>query len=259
VAVDFRRWAKWTAATSFVLLLVALASFGNAMDEMIPLLDPEQENVARLEPGESIVVELDKNRYYVALRTLEDGKEPGHEARLIDPNGEEIEGKAPTSLHVDRVLEEDGPKYRPVWTYYLDDSANYTLHNDGNGALWLVDDAAAEKEIFTNPIVLLMFSTCCFGLIIGLLAIIFAIISTRQNPRKEEKVVSGLVIDGRVMTTDELYRMQKDGSLDNPPSSQESVADPFVSEKSKIEPEITIHQDPKSNIVESEWKEWDEG
>mgnify|MGYP001605132055 CR=1 FL=1 len=259
MAVDFRRWAKWGAATSFVLLLVALASVGNAMDEMIPLLDPEQENVARLESGEAIVVELDKNRYYVALRTLEDGKEPESEARLIDTNGEEIEGKAPTSLHVDRVLEEDGPKYRPVWTYYLDDSANYTLHNDGNSALWLVDDAAAEKEIFTNPVVLLMFSTCCFGLIIGLLAIIFAIISTRQNPRKEEKVVSGLVIDGRVMTTDELYRMQKGEEVSDSSFTQEKVADPFVSSGAGAAKQKIIQQDLDSEINETEWKEWDEG
>jgi hypothetical protein len=229
------------------------------MDEMIPLLDPEQENVARLESGESIVVELDKNRYYVALRTLEDGKEPESEARLIDTNGEEIEGKAPTSLHVDRVLEEDGPKYRPVWTYYLDDSANYTLHNDGNSALWLVDDAAAEKEIFTNPVVLLMFSTCCFGLIIGLLAIIFAIISTRQNPRKEEKVVSGLVIDGRVMTTDELYRMQKGEEVSDSSFTQEKVADPFVSSDAGAAKQKIIQQDLDSEINETEWKEWDEG
>ncbi len=259
MGVDFRRWAKWAAATSFVLLLVALASVGNAMDEMIPLLDPEQENVARLEPGESIVVELDKNRYYVALMTLEDGKEPGYEARLIDPNGEEIEGKAPTSLHVDRVLEEDGPKYRPVWTYYLDDSANYTLHNDGNGALWLVDDAAAEKEIFTNPIVLLMGSTCCFGFIIGLLAITFAIISTRQKPRKKEKVVSGLVIDGRVMTTDELYRIQKGEEVSASSFAQKKVADPFVSSDVVPAKQKIIQQDLDSGINEGEWKEWDQG
>ena len=258
MAVDFRRWAKWGAATSFVLLLVALASFGNAMDEMV-LEDPEKENVAKLEAGEAISVELVEDRYYVALRIIIEGEDTESLVRIINSEGEEIQASVSTKWFGDRPLDGEGPFYRPVKIYFVDDSGTYTIHNDGSDTLWLVDETSAQMEMITIPIVLLMFSTCCFGLIIGLLAIIFAIISTRQNPRKEEKVVSGLVIDGRVMTTDELYRMQKDGSLDNPPSSQESVADPFVSEKSKIEPEITIHQDPKSNIVESEWKEWDEG
>ena len=260
MSADFKRWAKWTAAISFVLLLVSLASFGPAMDKMLPLLDPEQENVAKLEEGSSISVGLTDTRYYVILRVVEDGIDPSPEVRLVDSDGEEIQGSAPTSLHVDRELDAEGPKYRPVWVYYPQNTANYTIHNDGDNTLWLVDDAAAESEMLRNPIVLLMASTCCFGFIIGLLAIIFAIISTRQKPRKKEKIVSGLVIDERVMTTDELYRMQKGEEVSDSSFTQEKVADPFVSsDAAPAAKQKIIQQDLDSEIDETEWKEWDEG
>ncbi|MFL2956401.1 MAG: hypothetical protein CND29_03145 [Marine Group II euryarchaeote MED-G36] len=259
MGVDFRRWAKWAAATSFVLLLMFLASFGPAMDKMLPLLDPEQENVAKLEEGGSISVELTDTRYYVILRVVEDGVNPAPEVRLVDSDGEEIQGSAPTSLHVDRELDAGGPKYRPVLVYYPKNTANYTIHNDGDNTLWLVDDAAAESEMLRNPIVLFMGSTCCFGFIIGLLAIIFAIISTRQKPRNKEKVVSGLVIDGRVMTTDELYRIQKGEEVSASSFAQEKVADPFVSSDTVPAKQKIIQQDLDSGINEAEWKEWDQG
>jgi len=259
VSADFKRWAKWTAATSLVLLLVSLASFGPAMDKMLPLLDPEQENVAKLEGGDSISVGLTDTRYYVILRVVADGVDPSPEVRLVDSDGEDIQGSAPTSLHVDRELDAKGPKYRPVWVYYPKNTANYTIYNDGDNTLWLVDDAAAESEMLRNPIVLLMASTCCFGFTIGLLAIIFAIISSRQKPRKKEKVVSGLVIDGRVMTTDELYKIQKGGEVNTSSFTQEKVADPFVSNETPTAKQKIIQQDLDSEINETEWKEWDEG
>ena len=104
-----------------------------------------------------------------------------------------------------------------------------------------------------------MASTCCFGFIIGLLAIIFAIISTRQKPRNKEKVVSGLVIDGRVMTTDELYRIQKGEEVSASSFAQEKVADPFVSSDTVPAKQKIIQQDLDSGINEAEWKEWDQG
>tara|TARA_Y100001968_G_scaffold331933_1_gene388308 strand:- start:19846 stop:20619 length:774 start_codon:yes stop_codon:yes gene_type:complete len=255
VGADWRRAAKWTSAGSFVLLLVAIASFGPAMDQIEPLQDPEKENVAEVEAGESLSVDLIEGRYYVALRIIVEGEDTESLVRLIDSEGEEMEESLSSNWFGDRPIDGEGPLYRPVKIYFLYDSGSYVLHNDGDDTLWLVDESSMQLKMLTIPTVLLLFSTCCFGLISGVMAIILAILSLRFQRITEEKV-TGIVVSDDIMSTDELYRTYH--KL-NDEEKIGAVADPFVNknlEKEILEPEVKNEINPTS---ESEWKEWDEG
>ena len=56
--MDFRRIAKWSSAISVLLLITFMAILPGAVEKMEPMLDPEQQNVARLEAGESSSVDF---------------------------------------------------------------------------------------------------------------------------------------------------------------------------------------------------------
>ena len=275
MSLDYRRIAMWTSGISCVLLLVAIATAGNAFDAMRPMLDPEQENVMRLDPGESQGAELIRSHYYVALRVVTDGQDPAADLRMVSGNGEDvIEGTAPNSrLHVDRQPDADGPIYRPVRVFIVPESGSYTLHNEGDSELWLVDDYANQLQVFTNPTVLVMFGSCCLGLIVGLVAIVFAILTLR-NRSPEQKKVSGIVINGRVMTTDELYQAQREGDSSSEGESgqviqrpTDSVPDPFIDSTESTQSGSPDSQSAKSQEStndtttegEDKWRSWDEG
>jgi len=242
------------------------------MEEMGSVLDPEKQNVVRLESGESAAIDLVDSHYYAALRVVGDGDGPSADLRLVDAAGEvEIEGDAPHKiLHADRLIDENGPTYRPVRTFIVPDSASYPLHNEGDSTLWLVDDYASEMEIISNPTILAMFGTCCFGLIAGLIAIIFAILAFRSRSKAPKQQVSGVVIEGRVMTTDELFRAQQqnDSGADEAGIAQaqrqsSNVPDPFVGQSTEITSQQPNKTDSSTSKDEDKggesWRGWDEG
>lgn len=239
------------------------------MDAMTPMLDPEQEHILHLQGGEMESGKLIDTHYYVALRIVVEGEDsPAADLRLVtDDDGEkEIEGEAPSALHVDRQLSADGPTYRPVRVFTVPDTGDYTLHNEGNSELWLVDDFANEMQVFSEPSVLVMFGSCCLGLIIGLVAIVFTILTLKNRDSKDGKQVSGIVIEGRVMTTDELYRAQQagiEGSSESQGHETDRIPDPFTgSQDSQPERELnrTSGTSPEASDKDSDkWRSWDEG
>ena len=160
MSLDFRRIAMWASGVSFALLVAFILFMPDGMEEMGSILDPEKENVVRLEVGESAAIDLVDSHYYVALRVVGNDGDPSADLRLVDDGGEEIEGDAPGWLHTDRLIEENGPTYRPIRVFIVPDSASYTLHNEGDSTLWLVDDYASEMKIISNPTILAMFGSC---------------------------------------------------------------------------------------------------
>ena len=271
MALDSRRIAMWASGVSIALFVAFILVMPEAMDEMGSVLDPEKQNVARLESGESAAIDLLDSHYYVALRVVEDGADPSADLRLVDEDGEtEIEGDAPHFLHTDRLIEENGPTYRPVRAFIVQDSASYTLHNEGDSTLWLVDDYTSQIEIISNPTILAMFGSCCFSLIAGLISIIFATLAFRSRSKAPKQEVRGIVIEGRVMTTDELYRTQQkteSGSDENGiaqaqrPSS--NVPDPFVGQSDEVVSQTPTKSDSSTNKDGEQggesWRGWDEG
>ena len=259
MAVNFRRVAQWSSAISVLLLITFMAVLPGTYEKMEPMLDPEQQNVARLEAGESASVDFVGGHVYVALRVSEDGNDPVAELRLFDEENQEFSGDSPTRLHVERFV--NGTSYAPVRVFCFPngcDSGTYTLHNEGDSVLWLVDDSASDFEFFTEPLVLATFATCCLGVMSGIIALIFAILMFQNKSNQDGKQVSGLIIDGRVMTTDELYRAHQEQNKEI-----SDVPDPFVrssADNQAIEP---ISDENDLQIGEEEgadaWKGWDEG
>jgi hypothetical protein len=271
VSLDFRRIAMWASGVSFALLVAFILFMPDGMEEMGSILDPEKENVARLEAGESAAIDLVDSHYYAALRVVGNGDDPSADLRLVDDGGEtEIEGGAPGWLDTDRLIEENGPTYRPIRIFIVPDSASYTLHNEGDSTLWLVDDYASQIEIISNPTILAMFGSCCFSLIAGLIAIIFATLAFRSRSKAPKQQVSGVVIEGRVMTTDELFRAQQqnESSADEVGIAQvqrqsSNVPDPFVGQSTEVAsqpPNKTDSSTSKDGDQGGEsWRGWDEG
>jgi len=271
VSLDFRRIAMWASGVSFALLVAFILFMPDGMEEMGSILDPEKENVVRLEAGESAAIDLVDSHYYVALRVVGNGDDPSADLRLVDDGGEtEIEGDAPGWLHTDRLIEENGPTYRPIRAFIIPDSASYTLHNEGDSTLWLVDDYASEMEIISNLTILAMFGSCCFSLIAGLIAIIFATLAFRSRSKAPKQQVSGVVIEGRVMTTDELFRAQQqtesgadEAGIAQAQRPSSNIPDPFVGQST----EVASHPPKKTDSSTSKdgdqggesWRGWDEG
>jgi hypothetical protein len=270
VSLDFRRIAMWASGVSFALLVAFILFMPDGMEEMGSILDPEKENVVRLEVGESAAIDLVDSHYYVALRVVGDGEDPSADLRLVDDGGEkEIEGDSPHKvLHTDRLIEENGPTYRPIRVFIVPDSASYTLHNEGDSTLWLVDDYASEMKIISNPTILAMFGSCCFSLIAGLIAIIFATLAFRSRSKAPKQQVSGVVIEGRVMTTDELFRAQQqtesgadEAGIAQAQHPSPNVPDPFVGQSTEVASQPPKKTDSSTSIDEGgeSWRGWDEG
>ena len=258
MAVNFRRIAKWSSAISVLLLITSMALLPGAYENMEPMLDPEQQNVARLESGESAAVDFVGGHVYVALRQSEGG-DPGADLRLMDEQGEEFSGNSPGRLHSERFV--NGTSYSPVRVFCFPSGCNegtYTLYNEGNSVLWLVDDSASDSEFLTEPLIIAAFGTCCLGVISGIIALIFAILMLGNSSSKDGKQVSGLVIDGIVMTTDELYRAYREQNNDT-----SGVPEPFVTNPSNKQNIQSDSDESDSQIGEGDsdddWKGWDEG
>ena len=271
MGLDLRRIAMWASGVSFALVVAFILVMPEGMEEMGLVLDPEKQNVVRLEAGESAAIDLVDSHYYVALRVVGNGDDPSADLRLVDDGGEmEIEGGAPGWLDTDRLIEENGPTYRPIRIFIVPDSASYTLHNEGDSTLWLVDDYTSQIEIISNPTILAMFGSCCFSLIAGLIAIIFATLAFRSRSKAPKQQVSGVVIEGRVMTTDELFRAQQqnESSADEVGIAQvqrqsSNVPDPFVGQSTEVAsqpPNKTDSSTSKDGDQGGEsWRGWDEG
>ncbi len=260
MAVNFRRVAKWSSAISVLLLITFMAILPGAVEKMEPMLDPEQQNVARLEAGESSSVDFVGGHVYVALRVNDGENDPAAELRLLfDDENQEFSGDSPTRLHVERFV--NGTSYAPVRVFCFPngcDSGTYTLHNEGDSVLWLVDDSASDIEFLTEPLVLATFGTCCLGVMSGIIALIFGILVFRNKSNQDGKQVSGLIIDGRVMTTDELYHAHQEQNKE-----VSDVPDPFVRSSTNNRVKEPISDENDLQIGEEEggdaWKGWDEG
>ncbi|MBK70732.1 MAG: hypothetical protein CMB53_05005 [Euryarchaeota archaeon] len=242
------RWAKILSGCSFLLLLIAVLSASNALDDAEPYLDPEQFNVAFVEAGGSSSVDLTDDRYYLALRVADGDEEVPVELRLTDPDGVDCPWEKPGALSIDRQVSPDSPVYRTVRVFLPGESGVYTLHNDASeGTVWIVDDYAAQSEMLGSSSVLLMMFGCCFGVPFGLVALILAVIGW-SRPKEDKVEVSAQV---RIMTTEEIYNQHNEVS-----SPEEEVPGPWKNpETSSAGVDEVAEEEP---VAES-WENWDNG
>jgi len=243
------QWAKRLSGASFLLLLIGLISYHYAMPSMFDALDPEQNRMLELEPGASGEIEIFSLGEYSALR-LEGNEEAA--LRLVNANGVEDDGSAPTALDFNRPME-DGVVYVVVRVFRTSAAGEYTLHNDGESTLWFVDDISPQASLFTEPWVLMMMVGCCLGPVLGVIGLILALIGWGSRGKGNTSVM--LNNQGRLPTTEELYR-QYHGIESNP---EDQVPDPFSRMDKGKEIESETGFDYSEEETGPDWKGWDEG
>lgn len=243
------QWAKRLTGVSVLLLLIGVVSYYNAMPSMYEQLDPAQNHMLELEPGESGQVEIAALGEYVALRL--EGDDSAN-LRLIDSTGQEDEGSAPTALDIARTGE-DGVSYDAVRVFRSSAAGEYTLHNDGSTALWFVDDVSAQAALFTEPWFVVMMVGCCLGPVIGVIGLILALIGWGSRGKENAPVV--LNNQGRLPTTDELYR-QYHGIEAEP---EADIPGPFADTEQSEVVETEAQEDVSNDEAKPEWEWWDEG
>jgi hypothetical protein len=262
VSTRLRRATKGSAIAALVLLLVGVAAYASSYDELARLMDPEENNLADLDSGESAQIEISGGSQIAALRLINESSTEDPQVRLVGVGGLE-EGREPNLLDTKWISEDGGRIYEAVRIYEPGLTGTFTIHNDAEQRLIVVDNAELQSKLLAEPFLLLMMISCCGGLSATLAAIILFFLQLRNRGETEQKV-SGLVVDGQVMTTNELYRMQRGGAKEEPVES--AVADPFVDRESKTTRQEKI-QDSKEESTDSakidsdtvEWRSWDEG
>ena len=263
MSTRLRRATKGSAIAALVLLLVGVAAYASSYDELARLMDPEENNLADLDSGESTQIEISGGSQIVALRLINESSSENPQVRLVGVDGVVEEGREPNLLDTKWISEDGGRIYEAVRIYEPGLTGTFTIHNDAEQRLIVVDNAELQSKLLAEPFLLLMMISCCGGLSATLAAIILFFLQLRNRGETEQKV-SGLVVDGQVMTTNELYRMQRGGAKEEPVES--AVADPFVDRESKTTRKEKI-QDSKEESTDSakidsdsvEWRSWDEG
>ena len=262
MSTRLRRATKGSAIAALVLLLVGVAAYASSYDELAKLMNPEENNLADLHSCESAQIEISGGSQIAALRLINESSTENPQVRLVGVDGEE-EGREPNLLDTKWISEDGGRIYEAVRIYEPGLTGTFTIHNDAEQRLIVVDNAELQSKLLAEPLLLLMMISCCGGLSATLAAIILFFLQLRNRGETEQKV-SGLVVDGQVMTTNELYRMQRGGAKEEPVDS--AVADPFVDRESKTTRQEEI-QDSKEESTDSakidsdsvEWRSWDEG
>jgi hypothetical protein len=262
VSTRLRRATKGSAIAALVLLLVGVAAYASSYEELARLMDPEENNLADLHSGESAQIEISGGSQIAALRLINESSTENPQVRLIGVDGKE-EGREPNLLDTKWISEDSGRIYEAVRIYEPGLTGTFTIHNDAEQRLIVVDNAELQSKLLAEPLLLLMMISCCGGVTATLAAIILFFLQLRNRGETEQKV-SGLVVDGQVMTTNELYRMQRGGAKEEPGES--AVADPFVDRESKTtrQEEITDSKEESTDSAKIdsdsvEWRSWDEG
>ena len=243
MAEGARLWAKRLSGAAFLLLLIGVISYWQEEASIYDNLDPGQNHLWEREAGQSGEVSLTETGKYVALR-IEEGDGAG--LRLVDSIGEEEEGATPGALEAERETQ-NGTRYIPVRVFTAVELGTYTLYNDGDSTLWLVDDVSAGVALLENQWVVLMFLGCCLGLPLGGVAL-FLVFFDRRSSRKDS---APLIIpsEGRLPTTDELYRQYRDSTQGE---AEQNVPDPFLGQ-------APASEEKQREESGADWRGWDEG
>ena len=251
-----RLWAKWLSGISLALLVLGLISYSNASEVMISEMDPSNNHLLELEPGENAIVDFEGSGLYTALRISENGVAVDADLRLVFSDGELVDGRASNAIELARPGEDGKTTYVPVRLFEKEKGGEYRLYNDGSDTLWLVDDLQSQLNMMSSPWVLLFMTGCCFGLPIGLVAVILLGINLRK--KKNEQQVSGIKIENKVLSTDEIYRQYH--SIPNEKENEvgQTVPSPFLTSSENIVNTNKV-ESPNSEKETKDWHDWDEG
>ena len=237
-----RRWARIATGSSAVFLLLAVISLLQVSDEFIESYDPEANNIVKLGPGESGSFGLEESTTVSALR-VSDGGTPDSNLTLIDASGSEVSGSEPGWMDPNRIGSDEETVYSPV-RVFKGLKGNYTLQNQGDSDLWLVDDEVSANKMFGNLWLYLFYIGCCIGSPVGLVGIILAIMVWTDKRKLPDQFV--IIDNGSVIIDDAQNEVSAVEGVEEAPN-------PFLVAESR-----TTENSPEDEVDET-WKEWDEG
>lgn len=277
-------WPKRLLISGAVILLISTILIWTNWDDFVSAMDPENSNVARLEGGEEVTVELDDGRTYIAYRL--DGSSTNITITEVQ-TGTEVGRSSPGILQGDRFGEKDRI-YTAVGVYSPDADGMHRIQNHENDQiLWLVD----SEELAGDDSVLLMLEGGCFGIICGFCLIPLGGIlwltsrKTAQSPglvmetaggQQIPLAVGGGEVQQRVPTTDEIWASVHGGEAIDltvaPVVVEEEVPPPFadrpdaethlpraIDDVEEVNEEISDVGINEAGNTKQEWKSWDEG
>ncbi len=236
-----RRWARIATGSSAALLLLAVISLLQLYDEMIESYDPETNNIVKLGPGESESFGIEESTAVSALR-ISDGGTPDSELTLVDSAGAEVSGREPGWMEPIRIGSDEETIYSPV-KVFKDLKGNYTLQNQGDSDLWLVDDDVSANKMLGNLWLYLFYIGCCIGSPVGLVGIILAIMVWTDKRKLPDQFV--IIENGSVIM---------DEAQNEAPAAEatEEAPNPFLVNEGR-----TTEKSQDVGIDET-WKKWDE-
>ena len=237
-----RRWARIATGSSAVLLLLAVISLLQVSDEIIESYDPEANYIVKLEPGDSGSFGIEESTTVSALR-VSDGGTPDSELTLIDASGSEVSGSKPGWMEPIRIGSDEETVYSPV-RVFKGLKGNYTLQNQGDSDLWLVDDGVSANKMLGNLWLYLFYIGCCIGSPVGLVGIILAIMVWTDKRKLPDQFV--IIDNGSVIIDDAQNEVSAVERIEEAPS-------PFRVVESRA-----TENSPEAEVDET-WKEWDEG
>ena len=254
-------WIKRLTAISLVLILVFVASYWKSTENIIDKMDIDNEEnyIIKLEAGEQGNVDLSTIGYYMALRI--DGNDSSPELKLTDIGGVEIEGQKPGLIEsINKRPDSQGNLiYDPIRVFEIRDDGEYSIVNEGNTTLWLIDDLKIQSSLLSDGWILISMIICCLGFPLGIITLIGALILWRRGKRTPEK---NIIIRENIMTTDELFKKNNlagDKEIPEPFISSENIKMESHEEKYHVVPELKNEEVGSSKEESDRWKKWDEG
>ena len=217
------------------------------MDDYIDTYDPESSYLVKLEPGGSETFEINSSQ--ISCLRVSGGESVESDLIIVDVNGDEIIGRAPSIFDPDRFSADQSTTYSIV-RVFTEVDGTYTLENRGDSILWLVDDEAAADKMDT-PLILVFYIGCCVGLPMSIIALVLAIMNWIDKRKSPDQFF--VTEEGSVIVTRSGEVVQLDTEL------SESIEPELITESGQNF-QIKNEEEKESPQAESEdWEWWDEG
>jgi len=253
-------WVKRLAGLSIILILIFVVTYGDSTDKIVERMNVEENNLLELQGGAEGHVELEKLGFYTVV-TLEGNELLEDEIKLINQEGEEIDGVVPNSLEKMNKRPDSSGKlvYVPVMIFDVPENAEYQIINEGNNTLWILDDLEIQSSLISDTTILVSMLSCCLGFPLGIIALIGGLFIWRRKNKPQQK----LSIREEIMTTDQLFKQYNS-------DVKEDVPAPFVDFEKVTTSDLLDDRVSSNNMRDLEkednqqqraekWKNWDDG
>ena len=244
-------WTRRFLLAGLIGMVLGAAAVSLTWGDFERMADPTRTNVAQIDPGASVSVDLVGHEYVayqhgeVANTTVE-MRSGDTLLEMSAPN--QWAGSGPRADADGQMMVAIGV-WKPV-------EGAHTVENTGNMTVYLVDNT----ELNEPTTEMAMLYAGCFGLVCGLVMLPVAGIIHMLSKPKPEAPVNLVQADGaHVPTTEEVWLAMQRGESIEAPQKESEVPPPFAT-KVEVEVEAPIEVEvPVQESASKDWQSWDEG